>query len=258
MQSEAELFEFIKHGYKTFFPHVVVDCVIFGYHDQQLKVLLAKYTNMGGWGIPGGFVKLKEPLSKAAARILKERTGLGNIFLQQFYIFGDNEERVKNWHQKYFPKKYKAMFGADNWLLKRTMSVGYYALVEYSKVALTPDIFYEEFEWHKATDLPGLLFDHNEIIEKALSAMRVQLYHQPIGYNLLSKKFTLPEIHILYETILNKKLDRRNFPNKLMNLGILVKLKEKKKIGQHRSPFYYQFNTDKYEEALKNGIVIGL
>lgn len=256
MRSEAEVLDFIKNGYKVYFPQVSIDCVIFGYHNQQLKVLVAKYSQMKGWGLPGGFIKLEETLSGAAGRILKERTGLDDIFLQQFHTFGDDEDRLRHWHHKYFPGEYKEIFGADNWLLKRTISIGYYALVEYSKVTLTPDILHDEFEWHNVAELPELLFDHNEIIEKALATMRVQIYHQPIGYNLLGDKFTLPEIHMLYETILEKKLDRRNFPNKLMALGILVKLDEKRKIGQHRAPFLYEFNKEKYQDALKNGVVI--
>jgi 8-oxo-dGTP diphosphatase len=256
MQSEAELIDFIRNGREVYFSHITIDCVIFGYHDQQLKVLLARYPWINGWGLPGGFIKLEETLSQASVRILKERTSLDDIFLQQFHTFGDDEERLVHWHQKYFPGDFKETFGADNWLLKRTITIGYYALVEFSKVELTPDLFHDEFEWHNATDLPDLLFDHNEIIEKALATMRIQLYHQPIGYKLLADKFTLPEIHMLYETILNKKLDRRNFPNKLMSLGILVKLQEKRKIGQHRAPFLYEFNKEKYEEALKKDVVI--
>jgi hypothetical protein len=108
------------------------------------------------------------------------------------------------------------------------------------------------------TELPELLFSHNEVIEKALATMRNQLYLQPIGYNLLPEKFTLPEIQILYETILGKELHRRNFPTKLMSLGILTKLDEKRKIGQHRSPFLYKFDKEKYEEALKNGVVLAI
>jgi 8-oxo-dGTP diphosphatase len=94
------------------------------------------------------------------------------------------------------------------------------------------------------------------MIDTALNSLRLQIYHQPIGYNLLPEKFTLPEIHMLYETILDKTLDRRNFPKKLLSLGIIKKLKEQRNIGPHRSPFLYKFDKRKYDDALKTGMVI--
>ena len=142
--------------------------------------------------------------------------------------------------------------------MQRTVSLGYYALINFAKAEIKTDILYEDFVWNSVTDLPELLFDHNEMVEKALATMRNQLYLQPIGYNLLPEKFTLPEIQVLYETILGKKLHRRNFPTKLMSLGILAKLDEKRKIGQHRSPFLYKFDKRKYKQALKDGIVLAV
>jgi 8-oxo-dGTP diphosphatase len=248
--------EFIRNGHLTYMSQLSIDCVIFGYHDRELKVLLAKYADLNGWGLPGGFIKKEESLSQGAARILEERTTLNNIFLQQFYTFGDNEDRVLGWRSKIFAPEFIDEFGEDNWLLKRTIGIGYYALIEFSKANIRPDIMYDEFAWHGVTDLPALLFDHNEMVQKALDTMRFQLYHQPIGYNLLPEIFTLPEIQSLYETILGKPLHRRNFPTKLMSLGILVKTGEKRKIGQHRSPFLYRFDKEKYENALKNGIAL--
>jgi len=248
--------DFIRNGHLTHVPQLSIDCVIFGYHDRELKVLLAKYADLGGWGLPGGFIKKEESLSHAAARILEERTTLKNIFLQQFYTFGDNEDRVLGWRSKIFEPEFIKEFGEDNWLLKRTIGIGYYALIEFSKAVILPDIMYDEFSWHSISDLPALLFDHNEMVEKALETMRFQLYHQPIGYNLLPELFTLPEIQVLYETILGRPLHRRNFPTKLMSMGILVKTGEKRKIGQHRSPFLYRFDKEKYETALKSGIAL--
>ncbi len=247
--------DFIRNGHLTHLSQLSIDCVIFGYHDRELKVLLAKYADLNGWGLPGGFIKKEESLSQAAARILEERTTLKNIFLQQFYTFGDNEDRVLGWRSKIFDPEFIKEYGEDNWLLKRTIGIGYYALIEFSKANIRPDIMYDEFSWNTVTELPGLLFDHNEMVMKALETMRFQLYHQPVGYNLLPEIFTLPEIQSLYETILGRTLHRRNFPTKLMSLGILVKTGEKRKIGQHRSPFLYRFDKEKYETALKNGIV---
>jgi 8-oxo-dGTP diphosphatase len=104
--------------------------------------------------------------------------------------------------------------------------------------------------------LPRLEFDHDEMVKEALHTMRVQLYHYPIGYNMLPEKFTLAEIHALYETLLGKKLDISNFPKKLAALGLLKKLNEKRSIGPHRAPHLYMFDKQAYDNALKEGIVL--
>ena len=256
MDSQDDLNEFIRNGHKYYMSQLTIECVIFGYHDRQLKVLLAKYKGLNGWGFPSGFLKKEEPLTRAVTRIVKERTSLDNIFLQQFYTFGDNDERIHSWSNMLYMPGLRKEFGEDNWLTQRTVSIGYYALINFEDAKIKPDIIYDEFAWFSIAELPPLLFDHSEMVEKALATMRNQLYHQPIGYNLLPEKFTLPEIQVLYETILGKDLNRRNFPTKLMSLQILTKLDEKRKIGQHRSPFLYKFDKEKYEEALKNGIVL--
>jgi len=205
--------------------------------------------------LPGGYIKHAETLQQAANRILKERTGLDKIFLQQFETFGD-PGRTKMFDQKKISAIFDINLSQDNWMMDRFVSIGYYAIVDYSKVSPTPDAFSEKCTWFDIHEVPQLLFDHNEMIHSALKTLRLQIYHQPIGYNLLPEKFTLPEIHTLYETILDKPLDRRNFPKKLLSLGIIKKLNEQKNIGPHRSPFLYKFDKRKYDDALKNGMVI--
>ena len=111
-------------------------------------------------------------------------------------------------------------------------------------------------DWYDIVRIPSLVFDHNQMFAEALHMLRVQLYHYPIGYNLLPKKFTLSEIHTLYETILGKKLDISNFPKKLISLGVIKKLDEKRRIGAHRSPHLYSFDKAVYNHSLKNGIVL--
>jgi ADP-ribose pyrophosphatase YjhB (NUDIX family) len=256
MNSQEDVKDFIENGHNVYLRHLSIDCVIFGYHEHQLKVLLLKWKGRY-WSLAGGFIKREEPLQEAATRITKERTGLDDLFLHQFKIFGEpgrsdrTGEDVRNLEEICMTP-----VPADHWLLDRTLSIGYYAVTEYSKVTPKPDFFSEKCEWWDVDALPLMIFDHRLIALDALRALRVNIYHQPIGFNLLPDKFTLPEIHDLYETILGKKLDRRNFPKKLLSLGIIKKLNEQKKIGAHRSPYLYRFDKRKYDRALNDGMVL--
>lgn len=255
MNTLEEVNDFVHNGYQQYLPHTSIDSVIFGYHQQKLKILLLKWKGLNGWGLPGGFIQRREPLSEAAYRILQEKTSLHNLFLQQFQVFGDSPYRVRERSAREFKEKFGLEVDENNWLLERTLTIGYFALVDYSKVSVTTDFFTEDYHWWEVNEIPALLFDQNEVVEKALLTLRLQIYHQPIGYNLLSEKFTLPEIHNLYETILGKELDQRNFAKKLIALGLIQKLNERRSIGAHRSPFLYQFEKEKYEQALQEGIV---
>lgn len=252
MKTEAEVKDFIENGEKKYFSNLTIDCAIFGYHERQLKILLAKWRGLDGLSLPGGFVERKEPLTQAAHRILKERTSLEKVFLQQFYTFGDSEYRTDNY------KKFLKSLPKDSWLRKRTFSVGFYAMVDYASVTVEEDILTEKYAWQDIDKIPDLLFDHNEMVEKALHHMRINLHHQPIGHSLLAKEFTLPEIQSLYETILDKEFDRRNFSKKLLSLGLIRDTKKVRNIGQHRSPKLYCFDLKRYNQALKEGIVLGL
>jgi ADP-ribose pyrophosphatase YjhB (NUDIX family) len=255
MNSLKEVKNFVHNGQKEYLPHISIDSVIFGYNNQQLKILLLKWKGLDGWGLPGGFIKRQEPLSEAANRILQEKTSLSNLFLQQFGVFGDSPYRVKGRNPKDYREKFGLEVDEDNWLLERTLSIGYFALVDYSKVNVRTDFFTEDYHWCDVNEVPELLFDQNEVVEKALLTLRLQIYHQPIGFNLLPEKFTLPEIHTLYETILGKELDQRNFCKKLLTLGLIKKLEERRNIGPHRAPYLYQFEKQAYEDALKEGVV---
>jgi ADP-ribose pyrophosphatase YjhB (NUDIX family) len=254
MNSE-EVINFVKNGHQHYLPHMSIDSVIFGYHDQQLKILLLNWKGLDGWGLPGGFIRRREPLSEAAHRIVQERTGLGDLFLQQFHVFGDSPYRLQERSVSEFTEKYGLVVEDNNWLFERTLSIGYFALVDYSKVTVRTDFFTQDYQWWDVNNIPPLLFDQNEVVDKALATLRLQIYHQPIGYSLLPEKFTLPEIHTLYETILGKALDQRNFSKKLVALGLIKKLDEQRAIGPHRSPYLYQFEKEAYADALKQGIV---
>jgi len=257
LKGTRETKNFILHGYKHYLPHVSIDCTIFGYHGQQLKVLLIKPAFLDGWCLPGGYIKRGETLDQAATRILRERTALSDVFLQQFYTFGDpGRAKVKTFDKKRFEEVFAVTLAKDNWLLDHTISIGYYAIVEYSQVVPQTDAFTESLQWCDIESLPTLLFDHNEMTASALKMLQLQIYHQPIGFNLLPAKFTMPEIQVLYETVLGKKLDRRNFPKRLLSLGIIKRLDEQRNIGPHRAPYLYKFDKKKYEGALRDGVVL--
>jgi hypothetical protein len=132
----------------------------------------------------------------------------------------------------------------------RTVSLGYYSLIEFSKAIPKPDEFSSECLWWDIQKLPVLLFDHEQMINKALQTIRAQISYQPFGLNLLPEKFTLPELQKLYETILDRKVDRRNFQKKILSLGIIKNLDQRRKIGPHRSPGLYRFDRIKYKRAL--------
>jgi 8-oxo-dGTP diphosphatase len=245
--------DFIIEGSEVYLPSLSLDCVIFGFHENQLKVLLLKMKNAKQWCLPGGFVFKNEDVDEAAQRVLNERTGLSKIFLQQFNVFGKPKRSNSNFHRDIL-RKDGIELSDDHWLLRRFVTIGYYALVEYSHVDPKPDNFSDECSWRDVNDLPELMMDHRQIVEKALETLQTHLNYQPIGYNLLSTKFTMPQLQRLYETILDKKLDRRNFQRKILSFGILKRLKEVKKGGAHKAPFLYSFNLRKYHKALKQGL----
>ena len=250
MQRKREFDEFVAKGDLLYLRHLSVDCVIFGFHDEQLKVLLLKWKEGGHWCLPGGFIKKKEAVDDAAIRILKDRTGLDDIFLQQFHAFGD-PHRDRNKELLNIQAK------SGKWLMERFITVGYYALVEYSKVSPQPDWLSEECKWCDVSKLPKLIYDHGAIVNKALEKLRMSLNDQPIGYELLPEKFTMPELQRLYQTVLGKTLDRRNFQKKILGLGILERLKERKTGGAHKAPYLYKFDKKKYEKAMKQGLRFG-
>jgi ADP-ribose pyrophosphatase YjhB (NUDIX family) len=210
---------------------------------------------MDRWSLPGGYIEKDENLDEAAIRLLTERTGLTNLFLKQFTTFGNASRAWEN------PANVQHYIGLPDiemskikWLMQRFVSVGYYAITEFSRINPTPSVFEIECRWFPIKKLPLFILDHKKMVDEALKKLQLDIHHEPIGYNLLPEKFTLPELQALYETILRKKLDQRNFTKKLMSLGVLKKLNEKKHIGGHRAPVLYKFNKSNYNKALKEGI----
>ncbi|PWT76824.1 MAG: NUDIX hydrolase [Bacteroidetes bacterium] len=252
MADLKELKDFIKEGEKEFLPHVSLDCVVLGFHENELKVLLLKMKQGEQWSLAGGFIRKDEPVDKEAYRVLKERTGLNDIFLQQFHLFGNPGRSDKKFWTEWFLKR--GLGHSENWLTQRFVTVGYYALVEYSQVSPKPDSLSDACRWFDLRQLPPLIMDHSQIIQKAIDTVRLQLNYQPIGYNLLPKKFTMPQLQKLYETVLDRSLDRRNFQRRILGYGILRRLKERKKGGAHKAPYLYSFDLRKYHNALKDGL----
>ncbi|GAB3771059.1 NUDIX domain-containing protein [Spirosoma horti] len=231
---------------------VSLDCVIFGFHDTKLKVLLLRWKDTKEWSLPGGFIYKAESVDAAAQRVLHERTGLNQLFLQQFHLFGDAVRYDQNDTLRR-QKMPDLLFGICP---DRTISMGYYALVDYTKVTPTADFLSDECVWCDVSDLPSLLYDHRQIIDVALQTLRLQLNWQPIGLNLMPQKFTIPELQRLYETVLGRPLDARNFHKKITGLSILTRLNERRTGGAHKSPYLYQFDQQNYQKALINGNLI--
>ena len=235
-----------KKAYEMYVPHISVDTVIFGFNGDQLKVLLLKMKFNHQYFLPGGYMKKEENLESAAIRILRERTQLDKIFLQEFAVFSElnrSEEAFKD-------------FPDDLWHKKRFISVGYYALVNHKDVSPIGDELSESCDWIILDELESqnITMDHKKIIEKALNTLREQISYKPIGLNLLPEKFTLPELQKLYEAILGRTLNRGNFYRKIKNIGILKKLDEQRKGGAHKAPDLYTFDQENYFKILENGI----
>ncbi|MEO6904925.1 MAG: NUDIX domain-containing protein [Ginsengibacter sp.] len=252
MKFDKQLRNHFLRGHEIYLRHLSIDCVVFGFHENALKVLLLKAKYAGKWALPGGFILKEEHLDVAARRILKERTGLDKIYLRQFYTFSDPARSTKKINQGFLQN-----IGAKarkSWMFERFISVGYSALVDFTKVQPVADIFSDECDWFNIHVIREMILDHANILKKALESLRIQLNFQPVGYNLLPSKFTMPELQKLYETILERKLDRRNFQRKIIDTGILKRLDETKKGVAHKAPFYYKFDLRNYKKALKAGM----
>jgi ADP-ribose pyrophosphatase YjhB (NUDIX family) len=240
--------EFIKQEMNVtgegFLPGLAIDTVIFGFHDTQLKVLLLAYKNTGLFALPGGFIHNDEDVNEAARRVLFSRTGLTNIFLEQFYVFGD-KSRHDITPLKTIMAARDFIPGNDHWLLKRFVSIGYYALVDFTKAIPTPDSISDSCDWFSLDSLPTLMQDHRQIVDKALQTLQVSLDQKLIGFNLLPENFTMGDLQCLYETILNKKLIRAAFQRKMLSMGILERIAKKWTGGAHKAPYLYRFVAER-------------
>ncbi|PZV13111.1 MAG: NUDIX hydrolase [Pseudanabaena sp.] len=216
-------------------PALTVDCVVFGLDAQQeLKVMLIQRNIppfQGQWAIPGGFVRIEETLEAAALRELQEETGIHNVFLEQLYTFGDLNRDPRD----------------------RTVTVAYYALINLveQKIQATTDA--RVAEWFPISKIPELAFDHEQILQMAITRLRGKIRYEPIGFELLPKKFTLSQLQKLYETVLDRSLDKRNFRKKILSMDLLLDIGEIEQGVSHRAAKLYRFDEDKYLQLKQNG-----
>lgn len=206
-----------------------IDCVIFGFDGGELKILLIERNEepfKDWWALPGNIVGENESLDQSASRILHELTGLGDIYMEQYYTFGDVARHPQG----------------------RVLSVAYYALIRLGgDKALKPISTYaKQAYWVNIKELPRLAFDHQQIFDKGLEKIKRRIKHQPIAFELLPEKFTLTQLQNIYELISDKKLDKRNFRKKMLSFGVLKDLEEKQKGVSFRAATLYRFDKRKY------------
>jgi len=213
---------------------LTVDCVVFGFDEGELKLLLivrGLEPFKGRWALPGGFVRVDETLDEAARRELVEETGLKDVFLEQLYTFGAVERDPR----------------------ERVVSVAHYALVKLSDHRAKAATDAANAQWFAVSKLPKLAFDHADILSMGLARLQGKVRYQPIGFELLPEKFTLSQLQHLYEAVLGTELDKRNFRKKVLSFGLLIPLKETQMIGRHRPAQLFRFDADKYEKLKKRG-----
>lgn len=215
--------------------HVAVDSIIFGYDEggRELKVLLLKrkfQPAKGEWSLMGGFLNNYESVDTAAQRILNQLTGLSQVYMEQLYTFGELDRDPGD----------------------RIISIAYFALIRINSSDLEL-VKNHGATWVPISSMPPLIFDHAAMVTRALKKLQIRARTQPIGFELLPDKFTIPQLQGLYEAIYNKTLDKRNFRRKLLSMNLLEKLEEKEKESSRKGAWYYRFDSRKYEDLLNRG-----
>lgn len=224
-------------SYTYDYPHpaVTVDCAVFGFDESDLKVLLVQRALPpfeGHWALPGGFVGIDESINDAARRELEEETSLSTRFLEQLYTFGavDRDPR------------------------ERIISVAYYALVRLEDHNIKAASDARNAAWFSVSDLPKLAFDHDQILQTAHKRLQAKVRYQPIGFELLPPLFTMSQLQTLYEAILDRSLDRRNFRKKILKLGVVVETDKIEVDVSHRAARLFRFDAKAYEALIESGL----
>lgn len=227
-QQTAEIEQYDPTEYER--PSVTVDIIIFALVQDDLQVLLIRRKHApfaGMWAIPGGFIHMDESLEDAAARELAEETGVTDVYIEQLYTFGNPDRDPRT----------------------RVITVTYFALVPYGAINHRPGDDASETAWFSMFDLPELAFDHQEILNYALTRLRYKLEYTAVGFELLPDVFTLTELQRAYETILGEELDKRNFRRKILSADILEETGQKKKTGEGRPAKLYRYKQDAVAEV---------
>lgn len=223
-----------EYKYKYPRPALTTDCIIFGFDEVELKVLLIERgiePFKGQWAFPGGFVQMDETTEEGAKRELFEETGLKNVFIEQLFTFSDVERDPRG----------------------RVVSVAYYTLVNLKEHPAVAGDDAKKAQWFSVKEIPSLAFDHEKIFRMAMYRLKGKIRYQPIGFELLPEKFTLTDLQHLYEVILEIKLDKRNFRKKIQKMDLLIELDEKQENVAHKAATFYKFNKTKYEELSNKG-----
>lgn len=237
--------KYVRSLEKEAIPQLSVNCVIFGFHDKKLLVVVNKIAieGMDLVVLPGGYVGQREDLTAAVERIVKESTGLEKILLRQFAVFGDAARSFGN------EIAYTRLKSAEDrqlyeWVSKRFISICYLALVDFNKIELKPTQFLEAAQWFPADKARSLSLDHSDIVKSARESLLKELPYSPVVSNLLPSKFTLPQLHALLEAILGRTVDRPNFRRKILKTDMIVKV-GKDSSGKRRPADLYTFRHGK-------------
>lgn len=229
----------MEHRLRATAPALTVDCVVFGVDAEDLKVLLIRRAIapfMGEWALPGGFVREGESLDEAARRELGEETGLSRVYVEQLYSFGDPGRDPRG----------------------HVVTVAYFALVRLRDHSVRAATDARDAAWFRVSELPELAFDHARILDVARERLRNKVRYQPIGFELLPERFTLGQLQHLYETVLERPLDKRNFRKKLLSMDLLVDTGEVERGVAWRPAKLYAFDRRKYERLSKKGFLFEL
>lgn len=233
--------EFELYTEESIHPGFSLDCVILSFHKGKIKVLLRKFELEDYWSLLGGFMLNNEDADQAAYRVLEFHTGIKNIFLRQFHLFSD-PDRTDIAKNREYVNRHAISEDKGKWLIRRFISMGYYALVKYEDVKL-PTNPEELVKWYDISKLPHLQSDHKNIINTALEMIKSMFPVIPVGYQLLPEKFTMTELRKIYEIILQKKFDRRNFQRKVLADGRVEQLEETKTERVYNPPILYRFKS---------------
>lgn len=232
-----------------------VSCVVLCFNSGSLKLLLSRLNKSEKWNLIGGAIAKDESPDEAILRIARERIGVNKPYMKQFYFFGEKDRIDKHFVESISnasPSLGSAFSDAG-----RLICLGYYSLIKEEDANIRlPSNVNEELAWFDVLDIPEMQGDHRNIIDVCMTTLKNQVGFLPIGFELLPEKFTLPELRIIYETILGRPLDRRNFQRKILSIGYVQPLNERRNIGAHKSPNLYSFVKEKYDEAAENGLQI--